>query len=63
MINAQSAEHGQSLTIQTSTCPPRLIGVVMDNLTVSLLFVVWIREFHSWLDDFTMASIVENKRT
>ena len=35
----------------------------MDNLTVSLLFVVWIREFHSWLDDFTMASIVENKRT
>ena len=35
----------------------------MDNLTVSLLFVVWIREFHSLLDDFSMASIVENKRT
>ena len=35
----------------------------MGNLTVLILFVVWIREFHSWPDDFVMVSIAESKRT
>ena len=48
-----------------STCPRRPIGVllVVDKLTVSLLFVVWIRELHSWPDGFIMVSIAESKRT
>ena len=33
----------------TSTCPRRPIGVLVDKLTVPLLFaMMWIREFHSW---------------
>ena len=47
----------------STCCPRRSIGVVVDKLTVSLLFVVWIREFHFWSDGFIMVSVAESKRT
>ena len=57
-IKAQSAGHGQSLYKQVHVLVARL-----DNLTVSLLFVVWIREFHFWPNGFIMVSVAESKRT
>ena len=45
------------------TSSRHVLVVRLDKLTVSLLFVVWIREFHSWPDDFIMVSIAESKRT
>ena len=48
----------------SSTRPRRPIGVVVvvDNLTVSLLFVVRIRDFRSWPDGFIMVSVELGKQ-
>ena len=41
----------------------RVIVVVVGKFTVSLLFVVWIREFPSRPDGFIMVSVTESNRT